>query len=86
MCSGYGLGKQFTHHREVTTDNTTPEESEQEFFDEARHLVRMQIYIEFHNAGSCEVGFSPDSNLTTIYNIVLDSTMGKFCLQSFTNH
>lgn len=39
FCSGYGLGKQFTQHHEVTTDNTTPQDSEQEIGDETKHLV-----------------------------------------------
>ena len=38
VLSGYGLGKQFTQHHEVTTKDTT-QESEQEVADDTRHLV-----------------------------------------------
>ena len=41
LCSGYGLGKQFTQQHEVTTDNTIPQDSEQEIGDETKHLVSL---------------------------------------------
>ncbi|XP_078379511.1 rho guanine nucleotide exchange factor 7-like isoform X8 [Oculina patagonica] len=37
VATGYGLGKQFTQHHEVTTQDTAPE-SEQEVADDTRHL------------------------------------------------
>ena len=44
---GYGLGKQFTQHHEVTTKETTQESEQDIAGDDTRHLVSGEHFISY---------------------------------------
>ena len=49
---GYGLGKQFTQHHEVTTKETTQESEQDVAGDDTRHLVSGEDFI-WHKFWEC---------------------------------